>query len=249
MSVEVLLLSRDLSLLNVIRRVCDETNVSLQLSTDAPEAEDMLARRKFDGFIVDCDDVPDSGKVVQNLRKGSSNRSAVVFVIRSGSGISVRNAFEVGANFVLDKPVNIDRASRCIRAAHGLLVRERRRYFRVPVEIPVTLTFGDGNIIEAVIANLSEGGMSIRSPQAIPSRANAKVAFTLPDTNTKIEAKGEVSWTVDSADRGGIHFIYMTDAIQQELLIWLNTELQRVDPVLLMQANRGWGKRGSSAVF
>src|SRR5512146_611805 len=137
MSIEVLLLSSDLALLNVIRRVCDESDVALQLATDSEEAEEMLARSKFDGLVVDCDDVAGSANVLQNLRKGTSNRSAVVFVIRSGRGMTVRNAFEIGANFVLDKPVNTDAATRCIRAAHGLLVRERRRYFRVPVEIPV----------------------------------------------------------------------------------------------------------------
>jgi DNA helicase TIP49 (TBP-interacting protein) len=30
--------------------------------------------------------------------------------------------------------------------------------------------------------------------------------------------------------------------MQQELAIWLNRALQEVDPVLLMNANRGWAK-------
>jgi DNA-binding response OmpR family regulator len=111
MSVEVLLLSRDLALLNVMRRVCDEAGIALQLATDAPEAEDMLARAKFDGLVADCDDVPSATTVIQNLRKGASNRSAVVFAIRNCAGITVRDAFEIGANFVLDKPVNVDRAA------------------------------------------------------------------------------------------------------------------------------------------
>lgn len=245
MSVAVLLLSGDLALLNVIRHVCDEAGISLQLATDASETEEMLRSSKFDGFIADCDDIPEGAAVVQNLRKGASNRSAVVFVIRGGNGITVRSAFEIGANFVLDKPVNIERATRCIRAAHGLLVRERRRYFRVPVDIPVELTFSDGNVIAATIANLSEGGMSIRSPQPVPGRTSVKIAFTLPETTTRLEIKGEVSWMLGSADRCGIHFIYMSDASQRDLTMWLNSELQRVDPVLLFSANRGWMKKDS----
>ncbi len=237
MSVEVLLLSNDLALLNTIRRVCDETGLAMRLASDAAEADEMLARSKFDGFVVDCDEVPEASSVVQKLRKGASNRSAVVFAIRNGHGVTVRNAFELGANFVLDKPVNVERASRCMRAAHGLLIRERRRYFRVPVEIPVELVFGDGEVMEATIANLSEGGMSIRSPRPLP-RTAVKISFTLPNTKIRIEAKAEVSWTVGSSDRGGIHFIYMADNMQQELLIWLNNALQEIDSVLLFNANR-----------
>ncbi len=247
MSIEVLLLSSDLALLNVIRRVCDESDIALQLATDREEADQMLARSKFDGLVVDCDDVPGAVELLTNLRKGTSNRSAVVFIIRSGRGVTVRNAFEIGANFVLDKPVDVDSANRCIRAAHGLLLRERRRYFRLPVEIPVNITFPEGKVVAATITNLSEGGLSIRSPQPLPGRTTVKVSFVLPETNSKIEAKGEITWLIGSNECGGVHFIYMTDAMQQELLMWLNAELQRVDPVLLLNANRG--PRNSGAGF
>ncbi len=248
MSVEILLLSSDLALLNVVRRVCDEAGMALQLATDAPEAEEMLARAKFDGLIVDCDDVPAAAAVIQNLRKGVSNRSAVVFAVRNCAGTTVRHAFELGANFVLDKPVNVERATRCMRAAQGLLIRERRRYFRVPVEIPVELSFADGKTVSATIANLSEGGMSLRTALPIP-RGTVKFSFTLPDTRIKVEGKGEVSWALAPNDRAGIHFVYLPDATERELIIWLNAELQRVDPVLLFKANRDWGKTKENPAF
>lgn len=243
MSVEVLLLTRDLSLVNVVRRVCDDGGIVVHCANEAAEAEDMLGRRKFDGLIADCDEIPSSISLLKKLRKGVSNRSAIVFAIRNGSGISTREAFENGANFVLDKPVNVDRASRCLRAAHGLLIRERRRYFRVPAEIPVDLTFSDGAVKSAVIANISEGGMSVRSIDPIPSRTTVKFSFVLPGTRTKIDAKGEVSWTLTSpAHRSGVHFIYLSDDAQRELAMWLNSELQSADPALLFSINRAWNK-------
>lgn len=243
MAVEVLLLSNDLALLNTIRRVCDDTAIAMSLASDPVEAEQMLRKGKFDGIILDCDEIPGAVPLLQNLRKGASNRSAVAFVIRNGHDITFRSAFEAGANFVLDKPVNMDRATRCMRAAHGLLIRERRRYFRVPVDIPVELTFSDGDIIRANISNLSEGGMSIHSPRTLP-RNSVKVSFNLPNTATRVEVKAEVSWA--NGAKGGIHFIYMTNSVQQELAMWLNSALQEVDPVMLMNANRGWAKMKST---
>ncbi len=246
MAVEILLLSHDLALLNVVRRVCDDAGIALQLATDAPEAEEMLSRAKFDGVIADCDDVPAAVSVIQNLRKGASNRTAIVFAVRNCAGTTVRNAFEIGANFVLDKPVNVDRAARCVRAAQGLLVRERRRYFRVPVEIPVELNFGGGNSVSAAISNLSEGGMSLRTSVPIP-RTSVKFSFNLPDTHIKIEGKGEVSWALAPNERAGIHFVYLPEATEKELIVWLNAELQRADPMRLFQVNRGWANTKDSS--
>jgi len=246
MSVEVLLLSQDDALLQLIRRVCEEAGISLELASDAPEASDMLARRRFDGLIVDCDAVPDASGVIVDLRKGSSNRSAVVFLIRNGTGLTVRSAFEMGANFVLDKPVTAERATRCFRAAQGLLARERRRYFRVPVDILVDFTLRDGSTVCATIANLSEGGISIRGELALPEQAKVKISFRLPGHSKKIEAKGEVAWTLAPNDRSGVQFTYMSDETQRELAMWLNAELQRVDPVLLLNANRGCLKEHDS---
>jgi len=45
--------------------------------------------------------------------------------------------FGAGANFVLYKPISVSQAQASLRAATALLKRERRRAFRVPVQVPV----------------------------------------------------------------------------------------------------------------
>jgi hypothetical protein len=48
----------------------------------------------------------------------------------------------LGANFALQKPLSAVNTMRCFSAAINFMFRERRRYFRQPVEMPVTLVFG-----------------------------------------------------------------------------------------------------------
>src|SRR5436305_8356178 len=97
--------------------------------------------------------------MMRELRKGSSNRMAIVFAITHGT--SIHAAFDMGANFVLEKPVTPERAARSLRAAHGLMMRERRRYLRQSVNLPAVLS-ANGAATQAAILDVSEGGVSVR---------------------------------------------------------------------------------------
>ena len=85
------------------------------------------------------------------------------------------------------------------------MVREKRRYFRCPVEMPVTLQFHHGDEVKAIATNLSEGGMAIHFEGTIAKNAVAKVKFTLPGTKAIMDPKGEVAWA-DGIGRAGIRF-------------------------------------------
>jgi CheY-like chemotaxis protein len=237
MSVQVLLLSQDRPVLGVFRRVCEENGITLQYATESAEAAAVLARSKIDGFIADCDDVVGAAEVIVNLRKGTSNKSAVVFVLRAGEGLSVRTAFNIGANFVLDKPVTHESVSRCLSVAHGLLLRERRKYFRVPAAMPAELTLADGSKFAAAIANISEGGISIRGSIPAAAKSKMRIGFRLPGTEARIDVKGELVWKCAVAHAGGLQFLFMNDKVQRELQVWLNYEMQRKAP-LLVNGNR-----------
>src|SRR5260370_24516284 len=73
--------------------------------------------------------MPSGPAILRELRQGRSNKSCIAFAIVHGR-TTVQQAFEMGANFVLDKPISLERATRSVRAAQGLIMRERRRYQR-----------------------------------------------------------------------------------------------------------------------
>jgi CheY-like chemotaxis protein len=103
---------------------------------DAPY---LVAEQKFNAVVVDFDDPHSAAIILDNLSKARFHRRAVTVALLADR-TKVRNAFGTGANFVLYKPVNEEQAKGTLRAAASLIRNERRTSFRVPVQVPVTLT-------------------------------------------------------------------------------------------------------------
>jgi CheY-like chemotaxis protein len=223
MVLESLLLSRDPQVVRVLRPTLEKLSVELEVCRGARSGGEILSSEKFDAVIVDCDDLQGGLDVLAGLRKGASNRNSVAFAILNGT--TTQRAFELGANFVLQKPVSALNAMRCFTAALGFMERERRRYFRHPIEIPATLVFGQGHELKATTTNISEGGMAIRFRGKLPRGGISRVVFTLPGTQFSMEPKACMAWA-DGAGRAGLRFLELPLRSRQQLEDWLGEQLQ-----------------------
>lgn len=227
MGLESLLLSRDPEVIRVLRPTLEKLSIDVEVCRGARSGSEILSSEKFDAVIVDCDDLQGGLDVLENLRKGASNKNSVAFAILNGNTTTHR-AFELGANFVLQKPISALNAMRCFGAALGFMARERRRYFRHPVEIPVTVVFGQGQELKATTTNLSEGGMAISFRGKAPKGGVSKVVFILPGTQSVMEPKAEFAW-VDGAGRAGIRFLELPQSSREHLDNWLADQVEDVE--------------------
>ena len=174
MALQALLLSNDPEVHRTIRRVLDAANIDLDLSNNADQARHILLRRKYDALLVDCDDMPHGPLVLRELRLGKSNKSCIAFAVVNGK-TNIQQAFEMGANFVLDKPISLDRATRSVRAAQGLIMRERRRYHRHLVKATGAILVDQGAELPLNITNISHGGISIECSRRLDEGGAARV--------------------------------------------------------------------------
>src|SRR6202167_5030558 len=181
MTLESLLLSRDSEGLRVIRPTLEKLSIDVEVCQEAKKATEILIAEKFDAVIVDCDDMLGGMEVLQGLRATPSNRGSVSFAVLNGKKTTTQEAFGMGVNFVLQKPVSTLNASRCFHAALNFMVRERRRYFRQPVKMAVRVVLGEKEL-QAMSTDISEGGMALMLRQSLPKNATPRVQFTLPDT-------------------------------------------------------------------
>jgi DNA-binding response OmpR family regulator len=231
MNLESLLISRDPALLGVLRPALEKISVNLETCAEQKRSNDLLARRKFDAVIVDCDDLQYGFDLLKGLRSTHSNARAVAFAVVNGK-TTTQDAFKSGANFVLQKPLTPLHASRCFNAALNFMVRERRRYFRHPVDMPLRLVLQPNQEMAATATNLSEGGMAIRILGKLPKDARAQVRFTLPAANISLDLKAEVAWT-DGTGQAGIRFLEVPQSAQYQLEKWLTDRLQSEMPAKL----------------
>lgn len=230
MALQSLLLSRDNDIIRVLRRVLEDLEIEVEVCTGSEKAAEELARRKWDAIIIDCDDVHGALDVLRSVRQTPSNKTSTAFAIINGV-TSVRNAFELGANLALEKPLTADRAKHSFRAVHGMMLQERRRYFRHPVDIAVTLKYEDKSNqrqseVMATGINLSEGGMAVRLNSTVEdTKAVATVHFLLPGTNNWIETKGTIAWA-DAEGQAGIRFENPPYAVKEQLARWFTAKME-----------------------
>ena len=135
MGLTCLLLTSDVTLLEVIRKGLYATSVELEMRTDAASAIELSARRHLDGFVIDCDGVERAMDLLAQIRGSRSNKISVVFAVVNGTTI-VSKAVDAGANFVLGKPVQDKQLQSLLDVALPRMDREHRRYFRHKVDLP-----------------------------------------------------------------------------------------------------------------
>jgi len=218
MELQSLVLSDDSKTVKVLQRLLKELEISFEHCSQADVAMELLARRKFDGVFADCD-IEGSGQLLKAVRRSRTNQRSIVFAILTGN-MSVRQAFELGANFVLYKPVSVERAKRSLRAAHGMMMRERRRHFRHPMDSRVYLSFERVKDLQATILDLSSGGMAIKTMEPLALRHEVHLRFALPGNTSFLEGEGQVAW-VDAFGRAGLQFTILPPDSQSELEKWL----------------------------
>jgi len=228
---KALLLTRDQEVLRVIRRVLETVTIDLETVTSTDAARQTIGRRKFDAVLVDCDDVQSGCDVIRELRKGKSNAKAIVFAITNRI-TTIRDAFTIGSNFVLEKPISVERAARSLRAAHGLILRERRRYHRHQLHATAYVTYGSLRDVPVPLSNISEGGMAIGASRTPDMKGAIHLRFQLPGSSRSLEAKGEFIGNGNSG-HVGIRFTSVPPATKSELDAWLLRQLEVVAPGLI----------------
>jgi DNA-binding response OmpR family regulator len=228
MTLESLLLSQDPELVRVIRPTLEKLSIDVEICHDARAGSDILISDKFDAVIVDCDDLNGGLALLQGLRNTPSNKNSVAFAILNGKRTTTQDAFGMGANFVLQKPISNLNASRCFHAALNFMLKERRRYFRQPVKMQVQVIL-EGKTVTASTTNVSEGGIALLLREALPKGATPHLKFSLPESSIHIEVEAEVAWA-DMKGLAGLRFHNMPKPSQAQLEQWLDERMEAEFP-------------------
>src|ERR1700690_375437 len=113
MPLESLLLSRDPEVIRVLQPALEKLSIDVEVCPGASSGQEILRTEKFDATIVDCDDLKGALGGLESLRKSASNKNSVAFALLNGT-TTTQQAFQMGANFVLQKPVSALNAKRCL---------------------------------------------------------------------------------------------------------------------------------------
>ena len=229
MNLKCLLVSSDEKTVRILRRVLSDLEILVDHCDTADSAIRKLTRQRFESIIVDCA-IPDEGAGVLKAAKAAPANNRAIGIVLVDPGLGLRGGFDMGAHFVLHKPLSGERAKASFRAVRALMKRERRRQLRVPVQIAVECrAFGSAVYYKATTLDLCEGGMAIQFPGPLPKDNSLRFSLDLPGMDRRFEIEGELAWG-GNRDQAGVRFKAISEEQLQTLRQWLNGQLPEPEP-------------------
>jgi hypothetical protein len=182
-----------------------------------------ISRSRYELVVIDWESEVVARDVVDAVRSAPSMRTAVVLAMVPNTEKG-NQASATGVHFVLQPPISRVALDSVIRAAFGLIVRERRRYFRCPIDISVIAHRRTEGAWKGRLANISEGGMCILPPVSLRPGEQLSVEFVLPSSSAEISAECDVQWA-DAEGRVGLQFERISPGAKSDLQHWLAEQL------------------------
>lgn len=218
MPLQSLLLCRNQTALRVLGSALDELEIGRHVCNGAEQALTVLAKRRFGALVVDLE-MEGAAHVLHAARHAQGGRKAVLFAM-IGAATNISSAFELGANFVLYKPLTTEQTVRALRAGKGFMNDERRRNLRQPIETVAYLRQDEGAAYPAIVLDVNQGGFAVQTAQPMQAGREFRFWFWLPSTTILIDGCGTIAWA-NSSGNAGVRFTGIGNSCARQLKTWL----------------------------
>ena len=224
MSLRTLLVSRDPEAVSVLRTVMHDLDLEDEVCADLEPAVERLAQGSTSAVVIDYD-VEHAGELLRLMRQNYASSCVALAMVKGLA--SIQAAYDMGASFVLIKPVGTEAASRSLAEAMALM-RRTRRPARMVVPTLAYVSLGRGQD-SAIILDISEGGMAIQALQPVQANGPLRLEFDLPGVPGGMNVSAEIVWA-DSSGRAGLRFVGLSEAEQQRLRDWVRINTRNLRP-------------------
>jgi CheY-like chemotaxis protein len=237
MNLRALVVSPDQHSADLLKQILPELGMVAEHTLSTNEGLARLNQERFEAIILDYRADLDSENFLRGLRQSTRNRAGVLIAIVDAD-FNARPLFGLGANFILYRPLSSERTRISLRAARGLIRRERRRASRVSVNATVNVAYPGAPELKAMLQDLSVEGTSLTTAKAIPPQCKVYFDFSLPGQEQLVRLSGEVAWQ-DASGRTGIRFLDVPQSSRRLMQGWLQQNKgQLVQPTYGKVASR-----------
>jgi CheY-like chemotaxis protein len=221
MRLRVLIVDADKASCDSIQSLMAASNLEAVAETSSSRAAEFLRKEKYDALFLELQmPSPDGLQLAKMARSsGMNRRTPIIMVSGQNAPHSMSRAFEAGANFFIFKPFDRSRLMRVLRAAHGPIEQERRRFQRVEVARHVAVQFGD-EMLDGNTVDLSLQGMLVEAPRIFPVGSQVKIRLVLAAGQRPVNGTGKVVRQA-GANRMGIELDGLTGDDAERLQTFL----------------------------
>ena len=197
--------------------------------TCVPNAAEALARipeNAPDLVFSEMDHAGDAAWLLNAVRPANGSASLLSVLLLSDESERA-SALRLGAHFVLYQPITLSQVQSVLLATKSLMSRERRRTTRVPIQLPVTLSWQDAENVEGILLDVSESGMDVLISKPVPNFTDLTFRFSLPQRLAPVEGRGVVAWS-RSTGESGVRFETLSEDAHIALNSWLDSSVPAV---------------------
>lgn len=231
---QAVLVATDPVVVNSVSESLEKLGITAAVYRETSAAMRTLSNQKTDAFLVDREIDPELS-VLKAMRHSTSSRYAVGFAICSQLS-PAKGAFQV-ADFVIDKPFAPHRIKRTMKAAYGIMLKERMRYFRHSLRTEATLIDSNFRRFIAQTTNISQTGIGLECVAPLIARQIVELEFALPGDQQKLSCKAQVIWLADNG-KTGMTFTDMSNTDRERLNKWIERRfLRRMQPAAQMNTS------------
>lgn len=206
-------------------RALEELSIRVESCPDFVRAGIRLAQERFDVIILEGKSSKEVISLLREMRLSRTNDATLAITVLSGQE-SVREIFLLGANFILYKPLVYEQALSSLRAARGVMHKEKRKKARATVHAHATIDYANVEQERATLIDLAEDGMSVQFGKKVPPVSKVYFQFKLPGQATNIRLSGRVMWQ-DWKGRAGVQFADVPKTSRRLLTDFLGDRLTK----------------------
>lgn len=220
MPLKLLVVDHDATTLAMVEGVFSSHGVHIHTARDGAQAVAPIVEEKFDGFLLEVDLPNTDGCLLSHwIRRSSRNGRAPIIHMSARQDPQVMDrAFQSGGTFFLVKPLDRLRLMRLFRSTSGIMLQERRRYWRIPLSIPAQCHVGSRKLTGCSVRNLSVTGVLLEADGSLHPGVKVSLAFSLTQSDPiPISAWGTVV-RVDDSGHAGVRFTCLRQADYSRIL-------------------------------
>ena len=225
MTLSALLVCTDQAAATVLRQVLDELSILVESCPDRARAAIRLAQQRYDAVILDCQSQADLVALLRESHLSRMNDSTLAVAVVQNQENN-REMFALGVNFVLYKPVSHERALSSLRAARGVMRKEKRRRARATVHAHARVDYANVEQERATLVDLAADGMAVLLGKKLPPTGKVYFQFQLPGQRSSVRLSGQVVWQ-DWNGMAGIHFVDVPKTSRRLLDEFLSAKIGR----------------------
>jgi len=229
MALKIIAVDDEPEILKLLKAMVEPLGCEVLMVADSRDALRLIESEKFDGVVVDVL-MPhmDGFELTRCIRNSRLNRQVpIVMLTGLDDADTMRKGFNAGASFFLGKPFTRERITALFGAARGAMLKEKRKYARLPFRATVTCKWSGHHQgrFKAGSVDICEDGMLIGPSGGLDAGQEIELEFELPTGTAPLRPRAKVLRR-EKSDHIAVEFTTISTKDREAIKVYINARVK-----------------------